>query len=289
MHITKAFMVLLISSFFTFAQAESLRVGVDELKNNLADYTILDSRDPSMYRAMHIAGALNFPANWTYEHKNINGKIIAPNRIQITLRNLGIDLNTPVVIYDNGSLVDAARLFWTLEVYGLKNVKVLNAGFDTWTQKDYPISIEKPKVAPSTYIPVVNQERIATKFSTQLATKNPNQIIIDARATAEYLGEKSSAKRFGHIPKAINIPASHNIQMSEADLATLQPVNKLKQVYSDIPKDKKVVVYCAIGKISSANYLALRELGYDVSVYDASWNEWGNDFNLPIETPSKQK
>lgn len=278
---------LFFSFFIQFAHAESLRVNIDDLESHLEDYTILDARDPSLYDSLHIKGALNLPSNWTYANKKIDGKIIEPNRIQITLRNLGIDINTPVVIYDDGALVDAARVFWTLEVYGLTNVKVLNAGFDTWTHKNYPIDSDKPDRNPSQYIPRVNQTRIATKLSTQIATKNPNQIIIDARGESEYIGKKSSAKRFGHIPSAINIPASHNIQMSD-DLASLQPVDELKKVYANINKDKKVVAYCSIGRITSANYLALRELGYDVAIYDASWNEWGNDFNLPIIEPSEQ-
>ena len=41
----------------------------------------------------------------------------------------------------------------------------------------------------------------------------------------------------------------------------------------------------AIG-FATTNYFALRELGFDVAAYDASWREWGNDYNLPITNPS---
>lgn len=269
------------------AQAQSLLVSPEQLKNALSNdaVTILDARSSSLYEQGHIKAARNFPVNWTYEHKSINGKIISPNRIQTILRQLGVDRETPIVIYDNGALVDAARLFWTLEVYGFNHVKVLNAGYDYWAAQDYPINDEKPKVVASNYIPVINHKRLATKFSTQIATQNPNQIVIDARPEPAYLGLKSHAKRFGHIPKAINIPASHNIDSSN-HFAKISSVAQLKSVYSSIPKHKKVVLYCAIGRISATNYLALRELGYDVANYDASWLEWGNDFSLPIVNPS---
>ena len=53
-------------------------------------------------------------------------------------------------------------------------------------------------------------------------------------------------------------------------------------------KNKKIISYCDIGKISSSNYFALRQLGYEVANYDASWKEWGNDLELPITNISKK-
>lgn len=280
-------LAVLLMVFSFMAHANNLRVDAATLNQALAtqQYAILDARATTDYRKGHIVGAQNFPIDWTYERKKENGRIIEPGRIQIILRNLGLDVNTPIVVYDDGALVDAARLFWTLEVYGFKQVKILNVGFDTWLSQDYPTTTEVPKVAASQYVPVINHQRLATKFATQIATKNPNQLIIDARPNPAYLGEMSSAKRYGHIPKAINIPASHNLAQDD-EFKSLQSVDALKKVYQAIPKDKKIILYCAIGRISSANYLALRELGYDVANYDASWKEWGNDFNLPIINPS---
>lgn len=264
------------------ADQEHLRISPDALKGKLSQVTLLDARTPEDYRKSHIAGALNFPVDWTYANKKTNGKIVEPQKIQSILQQLGIRIDTPVVVYDNGQLVDAARLFWTLEVYGLTQVKVLDHGFDYWQHNDLPTNQTIPTPRPSDYIPVLNHHRLATRFSTLLATKNPNQIIIDARSHEAYVGEISSAKRYGHILKAINIPASHNMQI-EHEMQSLQPISELQTLYQDIPKDRKVILYCAIGRISATNYLALRELGYDVANYDASWKEWGNDEHLPIE------
>lgn len=284
MRLFRVTVLLLLTLFSSMAASESLRVTLSGLQQ-LDNITLLDARKYSQYQAGHIPGALNFPVEWTFAHKEQDGKVVEPDRIQKILRQLGIDIDTPVVVYDDGHLADAARLFWTLEVYGLKNVKVLNAGYDSWMAKGLPSTNTEPDVAPSDYIATVNQSRIATKFSTQLATRNPNQIIIDARDIEAYQGKKSSAKRFGHIPTAINIPGSHNIQTANRQ-AALQSLQHLQQLYSMIPEDKKVVTYCSIGLVSSVNYLALRELGYDASVYDSSWNEWANDFNLPVTNPS---
>ncbi|MFK5894707.1 MAG: rhodanese-like domain-containing protein [Pseudomonadota bacterium] len=273
---------LLFIIFPIYLQAANLRLTPEQLKQSLSNYIILDARSSLDYQAGHIKGAINFPIDLTYEQKNVNGKITRPMQMQTHFRERGIEQNSTIIIYDNGAMVDAARLFWTLEVYGIQHVKVLDHGYDHWLNKNYPISLEQEKRKTSLYVASINHKRLASKFTTQLATQNPNQFIIDARSSSDYQGKTSTAQRFGHIPTAVSYPASHNFNMSE-NILSLQPVDALKDIYSGVPKNKKIIIYCAIGRISSANYLALRELNYDVANYDASWKEWGNDLSLPIE------
>jgi len=268
--------------------AKSLRVEPNILHDNLTDYKILDTRPAEAYKKGHIKGALSFPVDLTYQGIEQNGKLINPKTMQKILRRLGLNSNLKIVIYDNGDFFDASRLFWSLEVYGFKDVKLLNTGYDNWNSLGYPISRKTPNIIPSDYISMIDNSKIATKFTTQIATKNPTQIIIDARATNAYEGKVSTAKRFGHIPKAQNYPASHNINY-EDNSQKLQAISTLKDIYKNVDKSKKIVIYCAIGRISSTNYFALRELDYDVSNYDASWKEWGNDANLPIIASTSQK
>jgi thiosulfate/3-mercaptopyruvate sulfurtransferase len=280
----KLAVIVFITLFSQTASAETLRMTLTELQAQLdnKNLIILDTRKPDVYESGHVPGARNYPVTLTYHNKSVNGQISQPADTQKIFRALGLEKDSSVIIYDNGDLIDAARLFWTLEVYGLTRVKVLSQGFDAWSTMGLPVSSEKPSIKASHYIATINHKRLASKFSTQLATKNRQQLIIDARKTSDYLGETSSAQRFGHIPTAISIPASHNFEKYK-QFSSLKPVDALSKVYESIPKNNKVVIYCAIGRVSASNYLALRELGYDVSNYDASWNEWGNDFNLPIE------
>ena len=267
----------------SIASADTLRVSPEWLKSHLQDknLVILDARPVSDYNIIHISGALSFPDGLTYQQKSNGGNIVEPDVMQVFLRERGIGEDNLVVVYDAGQLIDAARLFWALEVYGL-NVKILNTGFDNWEKNDYPVGSGIPKVKPGNYIASINHRRIASKFTTQLAVKNSHQVVMDARSTEAYNGKKSSAKRFGHIPTAINIPVSKNIKKIDG-IKMLRDINELKGIYSSLSKDEKVIIYCEIGRISSTNYFALRELGYDVANYDASWREWGNDLSLPIE------
>ena len=280
------YMLLILITSLIPLNATNLRIEAKELSATLDKYKILDTRNNRLFLKGHIKSAINFPIKFTYEHQKINGKISQPIKMQKIIREFGLNIDDKIVIYSDGTFFDAARLFWTLEVYGFNDLKLLNAGFDSWKSDGYESSYSSVKVTPSDYIAEIDSKKLATKFTTQIATKNPNQIIIDARSFKSYRGEKSSAKRYGHIPKAINIPAAHNINYGK-NSAKLKTIANLQDMYKSIDKGKKVVLYCAIGRISSTNYFALRELGYDVSNYDASWKEWGNDYNLPIVVPLK--
>ena len=280
----RIFLLLILGTFYTCAYSAELRISSSELSKKLTNSTfiILDSRTFEDYKISHIPGALNFPVDLSYENKHVNGKITSPQAMQKIFRRLGLSSNSPVIVYDSGDLADAARLFWVLEVYGIKQVRVLDYGYDHWLNQHYPVTQQIPEVIPSHYIATINHKRLSSKFTTLLATKNTNQVIVDARPKAAYQGKTSTAQRFGHIPTAINVPSSHNLA-KENGFSSLKQLSELNRLYNIIPKNKKVIIYCAIGRVSATNYLALRELGYDVSNYDASWREWGNDFKLPIE------
>lgn len=270
--------------FSSSVNALAFRMSPMKLHKNVDNHelVILDARNVDEYDVLHIKNAINFPVKLTYKNKNVNGQLQTPVKMQAYLRARGISINSNVIIYDDGQLVDAARVFWALEAYGLTSVKILDHGFNYWLSKELATTQDIPVVKPSQYVATINHQRLSSKFTTQLAIYNKNKILIDARSNVAYKGEISSAKRFGHIPSAINLPFNQNI-MQDAEFFALKPKSELEKIYAAIPRDKKIIIYCKIGRVSSTNYFALRELGHDVSNYDASWREWGNDETLPIE------
>ena len=282
------YIVILLIIGTTLLSASNLRVEVKELSKNSSKYKILDVRNGQLFLKGHIKGAISFHVNLSYDNLKLDGKITPPNKMQDIIQKHGLNIDDKILIYDDGSFFDATRLFWTLEVYGFKNLRVLNGGYPQYIKSKLPISKQTLAIKPSNYIASVDNKRLATKFTTQIATRNPNQLIIDARQHRSYIGDNSSAKRFGHIPKAINIPATKNIE-KDGNLSKLKTTKELKQLYKNVDKSKKIVLYCAMGKTATTNYFALRELGYDVSNYDSSWKEWGNDYNLPVINRAKEK
>ncbi|WP_242518659.1 MULTISPECIES: sulfurtransferase [Thiorhodovibrio] len=268
------------------AAAETLRVTPEWLNDHLQqpDMVLVDARAPADYAAGHLPGAVNLPELATYRDRGRDGRIVEPPVMQELLRELGVRPDATLVVYDDGSLLSSARVFWTLEVYGLKHVRLLDKGFAGWQARDFPVATDTPKPARSDYVAEVDPRRIATRFTTQLAMTDPQQQLIDARSPDAYLGKVSKAKRFGHIPSAINIPVHGNLAQAP-DGSALRNLDELAQIYAEVPKERNLVLYCDIGRVSAVNYLALRELGYQVANYDASWLEWGNDSGLPIVGP----
>jgi len=290
--------IILLLGIYSSMQAANLRISADELinninyiktKNNINAIVLIDTRTEYLYNQGHIKNALNFPILQTFENLTQNGKIVNPVKFAEMARNLGLKVDAEIIIYDGGSFFDSSRLFWTLEVYGFKNVKLLSNSYTYWENKHYPIATVARKIIKSDYISTIDNTKLATKFATQIAIKNPIQVIVDARGEKGYKGEVSTALRFGHIPKAINLPAQHNIKELKDGTSSLHDISKLKEIYSDIDKSKKVIIYCEVGKLSSTNYFVMRELGFNVANYDSSWKEWGNEFYLPIVKPQNKK
>ena len=50
-----------------------------------------------------------------------------------------------------------------------------------------------------------------------------------------------------------------------------------------LKKDREVVTYCQGGYRAANSFVVLSMLGYRVRTYLASWNEWSNDLDLPVE------
>lgn len=112
-------------------------------------------------------------------------------------------------------------------------------------------------------------------------------VIVDARGMIEIIGERKmdNVARGGHIPGATFLEWSH---ISDLDnKKSFKSSNELKKVFDhyNISPDKTVYAYCQVGTGRGSEVItALKLLGYkNVKVYSGSWDEWGNDMNLPIK------
>jgi len=276
--------VLLLFSSLVYAQTSKIPVIVPvkwlSVNYNNPKLVIIDVRKSKVFKKGHLKHAVNMPVfKDLFDTKN---HYVLPKLdfLKELFSNAGIDKDSLIVVYGNDEPIWGARFYWISEVLGHDKVGLLKVGYGNWKKGTLPITTAIYKPKRKDFIPRVDNSKIQTELSTLMAIGKDT--IIDGRPLPYYNGKKSHAKRFGHIPKSINSPGSNNYIITSSG-SSIKSFKELKQVYKNLPKNKKVILYCEDGADAALNFLVLQKLGYKASVYDGSWLEWGNNENLPIE------
>lgn len=262
-------------------QREPVFVSSQWLADHLADSTLIvvDARPPFFYAQGHIQGAVSVPliliAAGDGTRESISKRLGAA----------GITPQSHVVLYDDGASPTATHAAWLLISIGHPAVSVLDGGITKWASEDREIEYAPSVLAPATYTPAQPSSVAEASFDDVLAAiGDPNTVIVDVRRPSEFLGTQSMAERNGHVPGALNIEWSNNLEVS-GGVPRLRSLEELRTLYTSagVTPDKRVIVYCQSGNRSTFTWMALKELGYrDVLNYASGWQEWGNRSESPV-------
>lgn len=196
-----------------------------------------------------------------------------PAAFAASLGELGIGWDDPVVAYDQGPGVIAARLVWMLRVID-QPAAVLEGGLAGWTG-----AVEAGEV---TRTPVVRAardwpvDRLADADLTASIAARRDGVVLDAREPARFAGETEPVDpRPGHIPGAVNLPVTDNLDVA----GRLEARDVLSQRYgaTGALEAGEVVAYCGSGVAACHDLLVLEELGIHGRLYPGSWSAWSAD------------
>jgi len=278
------------------AQSVQPLVTTEWLERNLdnpAVRVVEVSVNPGLFERGHIPGASNL--NWHTDLVDTVNRDIAPQgKFQDILRRAGISDNTTTVLYGDNNNWFAAWGAWVFDIYGVKNVKILDGGRKKWEADGRPLSAAVKLHAPGNVtLSAANPALRARLSDVVAAARAPGAVaLVDIRSADEYSGRvfapsgvQELSIRAGHVPWAVNVPWGKLV----AEDGTFKPVEELRAIYKSVGIDgsRPVITYCRIGERSSHSWFALSKLlGYDVRNYDGSWTEYGNAVGVPISNPS---
>jgi thiosulfate/3-mercaptopyruvate sulfurtransferase len=273
-------------------------VSTDWVEKHLDDpkLVIVDIRLGEEYAAGHIPNAINVPfpdavenpsSEWFVERDGLLLEVPKEADLFHTIGAAGIQGDSLVVVVPKPELphplVDATRVADTLMYAGVKDVAVLDGGYDKWAVEGRPVSFDVVEPTPIAYTGTIDETMFVSKE--YVREKIGKAIIIDTREALEYFGGAMRPlwNRAGHIPTAKCLPTLW-IWHEDKTYRSADELREMARGVLGTDLSQEIIIYCGVGGFSSAWYFVLKEvLGYqDVKIYHGSAQDWTRDPEAPL-------
>ena len=225
----------------------------------------------------HIPGAgfIDVPGDLSDRDSEIPMMMPPEEQFVDVITRSGITDHSHVVLYSSGPMW-ATRVWWMLRMHGFENVSILDGGWKKWCEERRSVSREKCDYLPGTFTARRRSDAIVNKHEVLAAIGDPSVRIIYAHPSAPVFG------REGRITGSDYIPAT---SLHDPETGVYLPASELHSIFDRVRVNsaERIITYCGAGIAATNNAFALTLLGYrNVSVYDGSMCEWGNDESLPM-------
>lgn len=239
------------------------------------------------YAVEHIPGALFFDLDIIADPDNPRPrKIPSLSRFIRKVGELGISNGKHIIVYDTRGLYSAARVWWLFRHYGYDNVSVLDGGMVAWKKSGGLVEAGAIKKDEAEFLLDSNRGLLALKGDVLAESQSGGQIL-DARTPGRWAGTENDrypGARAGRIPGSKNLYWEDLLENDDRTFVSDVILNQ-KFEASGISMNKPVTISCGSGLTACILALGLSKIGKDDwRVYDGSWDEWGRDHELPIDS-----
>ena len=239
---------------------------------------VLDPRGRMRHLQGHLKGAISVPATSLFGD---NQRLLPVEELSERFGAAGLDDTVVPVLYDSYDGQRGAMLAWALEYLGRSDVYLMDTFFEGWAVERRHVFYRPVEPQPRSFTP-----RVVTGVRATLEDVRSGAAtrLLDVRSVEEFAGQSDVDDRPGHIPGAANVMWRAFLGPGHEYLDSAENI-KRRLSDSDISDGDSVITYCRVGMRAALGYLALRQLGYDVRLYDGSYAEWSTA-GLPVETSS---
>lgn len=204
--------------------------GIENYNKLQAPYILIDLRPRNVVEKGHIPTAVEAPEGGLDALKDQFPKY----------------KNAAVILYtQHGDTGAAQEAYKKISSWGYKQVSILAGGFDAWEKAGKTIA-KGPAGNKIAYVrKLLPGEVDIEAFKVLIGKPSPDTVILDVRAASE-IAE-------GTLPNAKSIP-----------------LDDLGQRFTDLPKDKKIVVHCSTGLRAEMAYNLLKQAGFNAAYVKAN-------------------
>lgn len=287
------FVLALAAPAFAAPSRDALVVQTSWLAEHLgdADLVILQVGDKPGYDAGHVPGArlitlpeISAPASGA---EPLTLEMPDPVMLHDRLAALGISDRSRIVVYfGREGIQSATRVVFTLDAAGFgERTMLLDGGMAAWSREGRQTSTAAPVVPVATLSPLKLKPTVVDADFVRAHINTPGYAIVDARAPGFYQGAQTGGggarpHKTGHIAGAKNVPFSA-LTTPELKLASAETL-AARFAEAGVKPGDTVVAYCHVGQQATATLFAARTLGYNVLLYDGSFEDWSRR-DLPVE------
>ena len=245
------------------SDSEKVTTDADSLRSLIRDKSVrvIDVRRKGEYGQDHIPSAVNLPLASLLSDDS-------PERVTKLVGSMGIDDETPIVVYDDTFGALASRVAWTLEYLGHSNVTLLDVTFGQWKSLGLETDSATLEVGHKEHSMNLRPEILATFDYLESAQTRDDVVLIDNRERLNFLEQ--------HIPGAVSLP----YRTLATNDSILRPRNDMKRLLDNrgITDGSEIITYCgSVGTLSGLAYYALKSAGLsNTRLYVRSFKEWKN-------------